>query len=132
MTMRFFALCGVAVLTACVAPSPTPRAAPAAAAVAREEFVFASTRNTGSYKYACTPGAQGGGTAARAAATHAAFDQALAGFGASQTAAAAAALAAGRSGTALQAEMTSAGDAFAAEQRATLDAQYGCAPGGQA
>jgi hypothetical protein len=121
----------VAVLTACVAPSPTPRAA-APAAADREEFVFASTLNAGSYKYACTAGAQGGGAAARAAATHAVFDQALSDFAASRTPVAAAALAAGRSGDALAAEMQAAGDTFAADQRAKLDAQYGCVPAGQA
>lgn len=128
MMVRIFGLCSVAVLTACVATGPTPRSqAPAAAD--REEFVFASTLNTGSYKYACTPGSD---AQTRAAATHAAFDQALAGFAASRTAAATAALAAGKSGDALTAEMQSAGDAFAAEQRATLDAQHGCVPAGQA
>ncbi len=128
MMMRVFGLCGVAVLTACVAPSAAPRAA-APAAVDREEFVFASTLNAGSYKYACTPG---GDAAMRAAATHAAFDQALASFAASRTTAAAAAMAAGRSGDALTGEMKAAGDAFAAEQRAKLDGQYGCVPAGQA
>ena len=130
MKMRFFAVTGLVALAGCVAQSPSPTAAPATAA--REEFVFASTLNSGSYKYACTPGAQGGGAAARAAATHAAFDQALAGFAASRTTAAAAALAAGRSGGALTAEMQAAGDTFAAEQRATLDARHGCVPAGQA
>jgi hypothetical protein len=127
MMMRLLGVAGVLVLAGCVAQSPTPVAAPAAAA--REEFVFASTLNAGSYKYACTPG---GDAATRAAATHAAFDQALATFAASRTTAAAAAMAAGRSGDALTSDMKAAGDAFAAEQRAKLDGQYGCVPQGQA
>jgi hypothetical protein len=128
MMMRILGVCGVAVLTACVGAAPAPRAT-APAAVDREEFVFASTLNAGSYKYACTPG---GDAPTRAAATHAAFDQALAGFAGSRTAALAAALAAGKSGDALTAEMQAAGDVFAADQRALLDAQHGCVPAGQA
>jgi hypothetical protein len=128
MMMRIFGLCSVAVLAGCVGTPPTPRAqAPAAAD--RQEFVFASTLNSGSYKYACNPGAD---AATRAQATHAAFDQALAGFAASRTAAATAALAAGKSGDALTVEMRAAGDAFAAEQRTALDTRYGCVPAGQA
>jgi hypothetical protein len=129
MMMRFFAVAGCVVLAGCVAQAPTPAAAPAAAA--REEFVFASTLNSGSYKYACTPGGSAA-PAARAAEAHAAFDQALSTFAASQTSVAQAAIAAGRTGAALEAEMQGAGDAFSADQRTKLDSQYGCVPAGQA
>jgi hypothetical protein len=129
MMMRCFTVAGLAVLAGCVAQSPTPRAAPAAAA--REEFVFPSTLSAGSFKYACTAGAQGGGPAARAAAAHAAFEQELASFSASQTTVAQAALAAGRSGDAVTADMKTAGDAFAADQRSKMDSQYGCVRSGQ-
>jgi hypothetical protein len=130
MMMRILGVCGVAALAGCVASSPAPRAA-APAAADREEFVLESTIAAGSSRYSCTPGSEGGGAAARAAAAHAAFEQELATFSASQTAVAQAALAAGRSGEAVTAEVQTAGDAFAADQRVKLEDQYGCFRAGQ-
>jgi hypothetical protein len=98
----------------------------------RERFSFPSSATNATLSYACKPGAEGGGPAARAQAAHASFDAALASFAASQASAASAAIDRGLTGAALSAELSAAGDAFAAEQRTGLDARFGCIPGGAA
>jgi hypothetical protein len=95
----------------------------------RERFTFPSATTRATLAYACTPG---GDAAARAQSTHAAFDAALSGFAARQAAASIAAVNAGRSGESLDAELKQQGDAFAAQQRSSLDARYGCIPAGGA
>jgi hypothetical protein len=108
-----------------IAPPPGGNVAPQA----RERFTFPSATTRATLAYACTPGS---GTAARAQSAHTAFDAALSGFAARQAAASIAAVNAGRSGESLDAELKAQGDAFAAEQRASLDARYGCIPAGGA
>jgi hypothetical protein len=127
-------LLGLVLLSGCVVPSGAlpPPGGGAAPSAARERFTFPSTTTNATLAYACTPGANGGGPAARAQSAHAAFDAALSGFAARQAAASIAALNAGRSGESLDAELKAQGDAFAAEQRSSLDARYGCIPAGGA
>ncbi|MGL5011011.1 MAG: hypothetical protein ACRC6I_14120 [Paracoccaceae bacterium] len=127
-------LLGATLLGACVPVTQTAPsgARPVAAAEPRERFTFPSTATRATLAYACRPGPQGGGTAARAEAAHASFDASLAGFAATQASAASAAIDRGLTGEALSAELGAAGDAFAAEQRARLDASYGCIPAGEA
>jgi hypothetical protein len=133
MKAAMTAMCLV-VLTGCVVPSGTlpPQPGPPAAPQGRERFTFPSANTSATLAYSCRPGAEGGGTAARAQSTHAAFDAALSGFAARQAAATIAAVNAGRSGESLDADLKAQGDAFAAEQRSTLDARYGCTPAGGA
>jgi ribosomal protein S9 len=132
MKIAAVVVCGMVGLTGCVAVAPTPPVRQAAAETPRERFTFPSSATRATLAYSCRPGAQGGGTEARAQAAHASFDAALAGFAASQASAATAAINRGLTGAALSAELSAAGDAFAAEQRARLDGQYGCVPAGEA
>ena len=127
------ALSGLVMLAGCMPAARTAPVAPRPAADApRERFTFPSSATSATLAYACTPGSQGGGTAARAQASHASFDAALAAFAAGQASAASAAIDRGLTGAALSAELSAAGDAFAAEQRSRLDRQYGCIPSGGA
>jgi hypothetical protein len=127
--MCLVVLAGCVVLPTGAVPPPSGGAV---APQARERFTFPSTTTRATLAYSCRPGAEGGGPAARAQATHAVFDQALSGFAARQAAASIAAVNAGRSGESLDAELKAQGDAFAAQQRADLDARYGCIPAGGA
>jgi hypothetical protein len=131
MKVATMALCGLVVLAGCVTVAPTAPTVRPASEAPRERFSFASTATRATLAYACTPGPSGGGAQARAAAAHASFDAALAGFAARQASAASAAIDRGLTGEALSAELGRAGDAFAAEQRAGLDARYGCIPAGE-
>jgi hypothetical protein len=132
MKIASVVLCGLVALSGCVAVTPSQPVRQAAAEAPRERFTFPSSATRATLAYSCSPGAQGGGTAARAQAAHASFDAALAGFAASQASAATAAINRGLTGTALSAELSAAGDAFAAEQRSSLDSRYGCVPAGEA
>ncbi len=107
----------------------TPQSGGAVSQQGRERFTFPSTTTRATLAYACRPG---NGAAGRAQSTHAAFDAALSGFAARQAAASIAAVNAGRSGASLDADLKAQGDAFAAEQRSSLDARYGCIPAGNA
>lgn len=134
MKIALVVLVGATMLAACL---PVPSAAPVgtrpvAQQEPRERFTFPSTATRATLAYACRPGAEGGGTAARAGAAHASFDAALGGFAARQASAASAAIDRGLTGAALSAELSAAGDAFAAEQRSSLDGRYGCIPAGEA
>ena len=111
--------------TANIVPPPGGNAPPQA----RERFTFPSATTRATLAYACTPGND---AAARAQSAHTAFDAALSGFAARQASASIAAVNAGRSGESLDADLKAQGDAFAAEQRSTLDARYGCIPAGGA
>jgi hypothetical protein len=127
------ALICAAFLAGCVAPVPASQGAGVASNTeARESFSFESTATRGRLAYACKPGPAGGGPAVRAAAAHASFDQALAGFAAEQASATMAAINAGRTGAGLDAELKRAGDAFGAGQRGDLDRRFGCIPAGDA
>ena len=108
-----------------IAPPPGSGVAPQA----RERFTFPSATTRATLAYACTPGND---AAARAQSSHTAFDAALSGFAARQAAASIAAVNAGRSGESLDAELKTQGDAFAAAQRSSLEARYGCIPAGGA
>ncbi len=134
MKAALAAVCLV-VLSGCVVPSGTAAPPPGGAATipqGRERFTFPSATTRATLAYSCRAGGDGGGPAARAQATHAAFDQALSGFAARQAAASIAAVNAGRTGESLDAELKAQGDAFAAQQRTDLDARYGCIPAGGA
>ncbi len=131
MKAAITAMCLV-VLSGCVVlPVGTvaPPAGGGASQQGRERFTFASTTTRATLAYACTPG---NGAAARAQSTHAAFDAALSGFVARQAAASIAARDAGQLGAAFDADLRAQGDAFSANQRAELDARYGCIPAGNA
>jgi hypothetical protein len=132
MKMAAVVLCGLAALSGCVAVAPSAPTRPAASEAPRERFTYPSSATRATLAYSCRPGSQGGGTEARAQAAHASFDAALAGFAARQASAASAAIDRGLTGAALSAELSAAGDAFAAEQRSDLDARYGCVPAGEA
>lgn len=132
MKIKSIVLCGLLGLSGCVAVAPAAPPVRAASEAPRERFTFASTATRATLAYACRPGAAGGGPAARAQAAHASFDAALAGFAAAQASAASAAINRGLTGAALSAELSAAGDAFAASQRADLDARYQCIPAGEA
>jgi hypothetical protein len=133
MKIAALVLCGLVGVSGCVAVAPAaPTQQRAAADAPRERFTFPSSATRATLAYSCRPGAQDGGTAARAAAAHASFDAALAGFAARQSSAATAAIDRGLTGTALSAELSAAGDAFAAEQRSDLDNRFGCVPAGEA
>lgn len=132
MKVAMIALCGLVAMAGCVTAVPTAPTVRPASEAPRERFTFASTATRATLAYACRPGASGGGTAARAGAAHASFDAALAGFAAQQASAASAAIDRGLTGAALSAELSAAGDAFAARQRSDLDARYQCIPAGEA
>ncbi len=126
MTVMCLVMLGGCVVLPSAAPPPPGNAV---APQGRERFTFPSATTRATLAYACTPG---NGAAARAQSAHAAFDQALSGFAARQAASSIAAVNAGRSGESLDAELKAQGDAFAAEQRSSLDARYGCIPAGGA
>ena len=126
------ALGAMVVLSGCVTAAPPASTTRAAAEAPRERFTFASSATQATLAYACRPGAAGGGAQARAAAAHASFDAALGVFAAEQASAATAAINRGLTGAALSAELSAAGDAFAASQRSDLDARYQCIPAGEA
>jgi hypothetical protein len=131
MKAALTAVCMV-VLSGCVVVPSGALPPPTGGAVApqgRERFTFPSATTRATLAYSCKPG---GDAASRAQSTHAAFDAALSGFAARQAAASIAAVNAGRTGESLDAELKAQGDAFAAEQRSSLDARYGCIPAGGA
>ncbi|MFM2388958.1 MAG: hypothetical protein RLZZ437_513 [Pseudomonadota bacterium] len=132
MKIALVALFGLGMLAGCVTVVPAAQTVRPASEAPRERFTFASSATRATLAYACRPGPQDGGTAARAAAAHASFDAALAGFAAQQASAATAAINRGLTGAALSAELSQAGDAFAADQRAGLDRRFGCIPAGEA
>ncbi len=132
MKVAALVLGGLVAVSGCVAVAPSTPVRQAAAEAPRERFTFPSSATRATLAYSCRPGAEGGGTEARAAAAHANFDAALAGFAAQQASAATAAINRGLTGAALSAELSAAGDAFAASQRSDLDSRYGCVPAGEA
>ncbi len=134
MKVQLTLACLVALSGCIVVPTGTvaPTGAAASLQQGRERFTFPSTSTRATLAYSCRPGAEGGGTAARAASAHASFDRALAGFAAQQASVTMAAINSGQTGDALDADLKRAGDDFAARQRADLDSRYGCIPAGEA